>query len=455
MAKKKESLTLEEKLEQAVVPHEEQPYEIPENWVWTKLCYVGDVKGGKRLPKGHSLLDDRTNHPYIRVTDFRDIYVELDSIKYISEETFTMISKYTITSDDIYVSIAGTIGKVGMIQENLNGANLTENAAKITNLNFIKSKYIMYLFLSENIQKQMKSLTKTTTQSKLALFRILDMIIPIPPLVEQQRIVNRIESLFEKLNRAKELAQNALDTFENRKSAILHKAFTGELTKKWREENDVSLDSWENKCLGELLLPMTSKKPSGEIFRYIDIDSIDNQNQVVREPKLLRVIEAPSRASRELCTNDIVFSMVRPYLKNIAYINEDLSDCIASTGFYVCRCKDKLIPKFLYNLLCSKDAIDYLMQYMKGDNSPSIRKADFESMPLYLPTLHEQTEIIRVIENILEKEQQAKELIDIIEKIDLIKKSILARAFRGELGTNNPDEESAIELLKECLLKED
>ena len=196
---------------------------------------------------------------------------------------------------------------------------------------------------------------------------------------------------------------------------------------------------------------MTSKKPSGDYFYYIDIDSIDNHKQKVREPKMLETSKAPSRASRETLENDTLFSMVRPYLKNVAFVDRSLSGCIASTGFYVCRPNDKIYPEYLYLLLCSSDTVNYTMKFMKGDNSPSIRKSDLENMPVNLPSILEQKEIVRILDTIFEKEQDTQELIDLIEKIDLMKKSILARAFRGELGTNLPEEESAIELLKSIL----
>jgi len=197
---------------------------------------------------------------------------------------------------------------------------------------------------------------------------------------------------------------------------------------------------------------METRKPTGEFFFYIDIDSIDNKRQIVRMPKKTLVKEAPSRASRTIHCGDVLFSMVRPYLKNIALIDESLQDCIASTGFYVCSPKSNLDSKYLYHLLCSKDAIDYLMQYMKGDNSPSIRKDDLLNMVIMLPSLPEQKQIEAILDIILDKEQQAKETAEaVIDQINTMKKSILARAFRGELGTNDPADESAEELLKRIL----
>ena len=121
-------LTPEERLEQALVPGEEQPYPIPENWCWVTIGAIASVKGGKRIPKGNKLVEYKTDHPYIRVTDFDNRSIATEQVKYIDEETFKLIRNYTISTQDVYISIAGTIGKVGIIPDDLDGANLTENA---------------------------------------------------------------------------------------------------------------------------------------------------------------------------------------------------------------------------------------------------------------------------------------------------------------------------------------
>lgn len=317
--------------------------------------------------------------------------------------------------------------------------------------NKITAKYINYYFDTVDFIKYVVKNSNGINLPRVSAKEIGLYKIKLPPINEQQRIVNIIESLFVKLDRAKELIENTLAQFEQNKMAILHKAFTGELTAKWRKENNIDLSSWEKIKLGKVLLPMQTKKPTGQFFRYIDIDAIDNKRQIVKAPKLILTEKAPSRASRGVETGNILFSMVRPYLKNIAQIDSDLSDCIASTGFYVCRCKPELNSRFLYYLFIFDKTIDYLMQFMKGDNSPSIRKDDLLNMKIDLPTIEEQQEIVNILDNLLAKYNKIKNLEQQLEKIELLKKAILAKAFRGELGTNNPDEESAENLLKEIL----
>lgn len=448
MAKKKNNLTLEEKLQNALVPEEEQPYQIPGNWVWTKLGNIAYLFTGNSISskvKESKYFGKSEGLSYIATKDISfDHQIDYNNgVRIYDYQNFRIATSNT----PLLCIEGGSSGKkIGFVLEDVCFGNKL-CAFETQNLN---SKLIYYYLQTDVFVNQFNN-KRHGLIGGVSVKELNQISIPLPPLLEQQRIVECIESLFSKLDEAKEKIQMSLDSFETRKSAILYQAFSGELTKKWREENGLRLDDWEETVLKDTLQNMTSKKPSGDYFYYIDINSIDNHKQKVREPKMLETSKAPSRASRETLENDTLFSMVRPYLKNIAYIDRSLSGCIASTGFYVCRPNDKMYPKYLYLLLCSSDTINYTMKFMKGDNSPSIRKADLENMPVNLPSILEQKEIVRILDTIFEKEQDTQELIDLIEKIDLMKKSMLARAFRGELGTNLPEEESAMELLKSVL----
>lgn len=449
MAKKKQiELTIEEKLQNVLVPKEEQPYKIPSNWCWSYWKYCGKFIAGngfKNIYQGFTQYDI----PYYKVGSLKFC----DEGNYLIDETNTINEEIRTKLKAVKIPVNSIIfAKIGeAIKLNRRCLNKIECCIDNNLMAFISEKYFYKYIFYWTKSLNFYELTNATTVPALRKTDLENIPIPLPPLNEQQRIVNRIESLFTKLDRVKELIENTLAQFEQNKMAILHKAFTGELTAKWRKENNIDLSSWEKIKLGKVLLPMQTKKPTGQFFRYIDIDAIDNKRQIVKAPKLILTEKAPSRASRGVETGNILFSMVRPYLKNIAQIDSDLSDCIASTGFYVCRCKPELNSRFLYYLFIFDKTIDYLMQFMKGDNSPSIRKDDLLNMKIDLPTIEEQQEIVNILDNLLAKYNKIKNLEQQLEKIELLKKAILAKAFRGELGTNNPDEESAENLLKEIL----
>jgi type I restriction enzyme M protein len=192
------------------------------------------------------------------------------------------------------------------------------------------------------------------------------------------------------------------DNIEKTKAKILNLAVHGELVEKEGK--------WKYIPLKEVLLPMISKRPSNATFKYIDIDSIDNKRNIIRKPKILPTSKAPSRASRFTEKGDVLFSMVRPYLKNIAIVNE--SDCIASTGFFICRPSEKIDSKYCYFFMLSPYTVNGLNRFMKGDNSPSINKKDIENWIIPLPPLSEQHRIVSKIEQLFAALDEMKAMIE-------------------------------------------
>ena len=174
-------------------------FDLPDNWCWCRVRSIADVKGGKRLPKGCNFSDTSTNHAYIRVTDMKNHTVNTTNLRYISDEVYEQIKSYIISKNDLYITIAGTIGTVGEIPDELDNMNLTENAAKICNIK-ISKKYLCYILLSQFVQVQFQEKTHQVAMPKLALERILTTIIPIPPYKEQLLIAKKIEDILHRMN---------------------------------------------------------------------------------------------------------------------------------------------------------------------------------------------------------------------------------------------------------------
>ena len=198
---------------------------IPEGWEVVNIGKIAKVKGGKRLPKGKVILDNKTNHPYIRVKDMNDSGLEISDIKFIDDETYQSIKRYTISSEDIYISIAGTIGRVGYIPKDFSGANLTENAAKICEINFINQKLLLNFLHSELGQSQIKSKVVGTSQQKLALFRIEEILLVIPPINIQEKIIDFFSDCYKKIDNLKEKNINLRKT----RDLLLPRLISGEI----------------------------------------------------------------------------------------------------------------------------------------------------------------------------------------------------------------------------------
>ena len=173
---------------------DELPFEIPENWRWCRLGTIAAVLGGKRIPAGRKLTEFNTGHVYIRVSDMADGGVSTDRLLYVPEDIYPSISKYIINKADVFITVAGTIGRVGKIPDELDGANLTENADRLV-LAGVNQDWLIKVLQSGMIQEQIAQATTQVGQPKLAIARIERFLIPLPPLAEQHRIVQRIEEL--------------------------------------------------------------------------------------------------------------------------------------------------------------------------------------------------------------------------------------------------------------------
>lgn len=193
------------------------------------LSSICDIKGGKRLPSGEKLIDAKTEHPYLRVTNFKNQNIDMNDIKYITEDVYKKISRYVITTGDIYISIAGTIGLVGDIPNELNNANLTENAARlIIDKKKVNKKYLIYCLNSTFLQQQIKEATVGVGVPKLALSRIGTLKIYLPDIKIQEQFAQKAIEIESYIKEQNEELKKAEQLFQS----LLHHAFTGELTSK-------------------------------------------------------------------------------------------------------------------------------------------------------------------------------------------------------------------------------
>jgi type I restriction enzyme S subunit len=200
--------------------------EPKEGWEEKKVGDVAEIKGGKRLPKGEKLLSEPTNHMYIRVADFNEYgTVDLDDIQYISDKVYEQIKRYIIKKEDIYVSIAGTIGKSGIVPEELDGANLTENACRLILSRELNQRFMYYMTISPEFIRQEMESTKISAQPKLALTRLADILIAFPSLSEQQSIVETLDSLKSKVDRLQANYDKISQECDALKQAILREVF--------------------------------------------------------------------------------------------------------------------------------------------------------------------------------------------------------------------------------------
>ena len=455
--KKKETLTPEERLQAALVPEGEQPYPVPENWCWTRMENIAQWGSGgtpsRKIPEYYN-----GDIPWIKTGELNDDYI-FETEEHITEEAISHSSAKLFPVNTVAIAMYGaTIGKVGIL-----GVAATTNQACACGVSNSLANY-KYLFYYARSQKDnFIKKGKGGAQPNISQEIIKSHEFPLPPLSEQHRIVDRIESLFAKLDEAKQNVQDALDNFETRKAAILHRAFTGELTAQWRKEHGVGMESWENSTVGQVCHDVkvgivikpsqyyTDEEKGTPAFRSANVreNRIDDFDWVY-----LNHTGMENNSRSIVHTGDVL--VVRSGNPGTA--------CVVSEKFDGYNAIDILIAvpdhrKISSEFLCAYTNSPFgkklIFENKRGMALAHFNVKGYSGLPIRVPQLNEQAKIICILDDLLAKEQQAKEAAEgVLEQIDLIKKAILARAFRGELGTNDPSEESAVELVKRVLAVE-
>jgi len=437
------------------VPDWEWPYKLPENWCWTNWGECGEFVAGSGFKNEYQGF---TNYdiPFYKVSSLKtanETGYLCDNTNTVDETVRKKLKAALIPANSL---LFAKIGEA--IRLNRRAINTVPCCVDNNMMAFIpiicQLKYAFYW--SKGID--LYDFTNATTVPAIRKTDLEKISFPLAPLAEQHRIVDRIESLFAKLDEAKKKAQAVVDSFETRKSAILHKAFTGELTAKWREEHGVRMESWEQCSLSDVCTVNPKKADTKDLpdeleVSFFPMPALSEIYGEITDPQT-RLLKEVRSGFTNFSEGDVVFAKITPCMENgkSAVVDKLVNDIgYGTTEFFVLRCSDRLYNRFLYHLVRDKLFRDKAKAVMAGAvGQQRVPKRYLETYKLNLPKFNEQREIVRILDGSFAKEQQTKEAAEaVLDQIDLMKKSILARAFRGELGTNDPSEESAVELLKQ------
>ena len=409
---------------------QDMPFEVPKGWVWTTLEEITSKIGSGSTPKGSNYSEEGI--PFFRSQNVYNEGLVYEDIKFISDATHQLMIGTEVHSKDLLLNITGgSLGRCAIVPADFQIGNVSQHVCIIRSI-LVLSSYVHTFILSPFFKKTM-NITGSGREG-LPKYNLEKMFLPIPPLKEQERIIKEIEHWFTFINTIEQSKVNLQTAIKQTKSKILDLAIHGklvpqdpsdepasELLKRINPKAQITCDNEHSEKLPQnwtlakgknIFAPMKSTKPKDKEFQYIDIDSIDNRRQIIRKIKTIQTKNAPSRASRFTQKNDVVFSMVRPYLRNIAKVAND--NCIASTGFYVCSSIPQILNSdYCYYLMTSDYVVNGLNQFMKGDNSPSINKGHIDNWLFALPPLVEQQRIVQKIEtlfSVLDNIQEALEV---------------------------------------------
>ena len=434
----------------------EIPFEIPEGWSWARVNAVCPVGTGATPLKANKAYYENGTIPWITSgSATKGVITKPDG--YITELALRETNCVVYPVESLVVAMYGegkTRGSVATLR-----IDAATNQACAVLRKIEKGCLQSYIKICyENSYDALREKAQGGNQPNLNQSVVSNLLIPIPPLAEQRRIVEALDKYLALVDGIERDRADLDGLLAQLKSKVLDLAVRGELVEHdpgdepaiellsrvrgeklamvgrgelkpkdikgdtvifagsdglryekpadgkgeaKRIEGEIPFEipeGWSWARLKTLCLPQEKRLPSGERFNYIDIGSIDNSKNTICANEI-NTVDAPSRASRCVHDGSVVFSMVRPYLRNIAQVPASMKNSVASTGFYIAtRASDDLDDHFMFQLMLSDYAVNSINAHMKGDNSPSVRKEDMDALLLPVPPLAEQRRIVKRIE---------------------------------------------------------
>ena len=431
---------------------DEIPFEVPKGWAWERLSNLAAFSGGKTPSTSHQeywggevpwVTSKDMKSKYITSSQLRLSILGAEQMKMYQPDTLLLVTRSGILRHTLPVSI---LKEPATINQDLKAIALympqlaeyiyiclkgmeaqlllkyTKSGTTVENINFDEFQKVLFPIaplqeitriiaatceaeqIVSSIEDDKTALAEYVVKAKT---KILDLAIR-GKLVPREPEDEPASVLLEQIRAEKESLIKQGKIKRDKKESVIFKGEDnsyyekiGSNVENINDEIPFELpDNWAWSRGYSCFEGMSSTKPQGEYFDYIDIDAIDNRLHKVKEAKHLSVADAPSRASRSVKKGSVLFSLVRPYLENIALVEEKYSSCIASTGFYICNSNGTFLPGFMFYLMISGYVVDGLNRYMKGDNSPSISKDNIEGWLYPVPPRKEQEAICTKLQSI-------------------------------------------------------
>ena len=449
--KEKEQLVrsgrIKKEKELAPILDDEVPYSLPRGWSWVRLGdYCERITDQVASGSFASLRDNVKSLKVpsyalmVKTADFANGFT--NNLTYTDEHGYHFLENSNLFGGELILSNIGSIGKVFIVPKMNMPMTLAPNSVMVRLMSDAQRDYLYWFLLSPQGYDELMEITSGTAMKKFNKTDLKTILIPVPPINEQARIVVKINELLP-LIESYGKSQDELDILnkilpDKLRKSVLQEAIHGNLVPNDIPEGDATASELlqqilkerqdrENKAKGkkakklslstieedpwnlpegwcwcrgkDIFFPMESIKPTSD-FVYIDTDAVNNKKNIIDNPKKVLLKDAPSRATRKLHTNDILFSMVRPYLKNIAFVDERFGTAIGTTGFYVITTSATLYQPYIFKMMLSDYVVSGLTDYMKGDNSPSINNGHIEEFLYPIPPLSIQHRIVEKIEEV-------------------------------------------------------
>ncbi|MEC0269368.1 restriction endonuclease subunit S [Paenibacillus anseongense] len=460
--------TIEELPVELLIPKADQPYEVPENWVWTKLGHLVFVKTGKR-DANHGTEDGQ--YPFFTCA---------------SEP----INSPTFSFEGESILLPGNGANVGLVLYFDGKFEAYQRTYVLQPKCRVSLKYIYFqLLLGWKVYNDSRQYGSATNYIKLE--NITKYPIPLPPLLEQKRIVERVELLLAKLQEANRRVEDIPEIVRSIRKSIITNAFIGSSTENWRRNNpgyssSILLDDLKGKTLGKtknkIKQDLSFEPPTipdswnwailfniseiqggitkGKMYNgettielpYLRVANVQDGFLELNEVKKIKCLQGDMH-KYELKEGDLLFTEGgdRDKLGRCAVWNNEIKDCIHQNHIFRARILKGVFPEYIAYFTKTKFAKEYFFNNASQTvNLASINITVLGNLPIPIPPVEEQMQIIKIINSLYEKIEKIENIYMYTkEKIQNIEESILSRAFRGDFGTNDLKEKNALEILKQ------
>ena len=365
------------------------PFEIPNNWKWTEIKNVVDMTSGGTPSRNVKEYWENGNIPWVKISDMRGKYLN-STDEFITSYGLKNSSAKIFSKGTILYSIFATIGNVSILN-----IDATTNQAIVGLTPKIEIEINFLYYLLKYIKDFIKQFGKGTSQLNINQQVLKKTLIPLPPLEEQEKIVKKIEELFELIDRKEKNDKEK----EKLKEVLKSKTLEEELP-----ISDIAVHK-----LSDFLEKTynVNWKDTTKKFCYIDLSSVDRQKHIIETTSIIDYNNAPSRAKQIVKKNDVLFGTTRPLLCRVCIVDEKYDNQICSTGFCVMRPKkDLLDSKFLEFIIRSSEFIKYIEPLQRGVSYPAVSDKDVYNYKISIPPLEQQKKIVEKIEKCFELIEQ-------------------------------------------------
>lgn len=413
---------------------------------WTEKKFEELCEVIYRYPNYYGITYVEDGVPEIRgelINPDGSIVVDKQKIRYISKETADKFPKTRLKTNDVVMSVRGTIGKIGIIPEEFEGANMTANLLRISpSTNVVDTGYFKQLLLSTRFQLMLDSITTATTIKTFKVPDLKSLKLKLPSSLNEQQ---KIAAILSSVDEAIEKTEQIIEQTEKVKKGLMQELLTkgiGHTEFKDSPFGKIPVN-WTTNLISDIAIvnpeQLNSKTSDDYTVNYIDISSIENHK--ISDISVYDFKNAPSRARRILKTNDIIVSTVRPYLRGFAYIQECYNNFICSTGFSVIRCESNCLSNYLFHVILSDKFINYLISNMTGTSFPAVKADDIKNFNFPLPPLDEQKEIANILDQYKTKVSIERRK---MTKLKLIKQGLMQELLTGKKRVKVDDSEEVL-----------